>query len=516
VYVRPGGDGDGATPATPYGSLTAFAIGALPARSVIALSRGTHQGPVRLARGITLWGACAAETALTTDAPAGDAGVVTVVGTSGSLRDLTVASSPRPGVWVEGERGEATLEGVVVDDAELAGVVVTELGRLRSDTVAVCGTRSGSAGTFGRGFSIEGGATATLDRAVLTGNRDTALWVSGPDTSATAADVVLSDTRGQRLDGTLGRGVEVADGATVTAERAVFEGNRELGAIASQPGTTLALSDLVVRRTEGLDRDGSSGRGVLVQLGAAARVQRAHLEHNREVNLLMIDEGTTASIADAVVHDTSWLEPEGTRGRGLGIQDGATADVTRALFADNLEVGVSAREPGTDLTLTDVVVRDTAGRHVDGTFGRGLNLETGATGRVTRALFERNRDVAVLVNSPGGRLIVTDTLVTGTLPRDCVETICPDDPSGHGIVSFGQARMQMSRFVIVGSALCGVWLGAEGELDLSDGVVRDQPIGLCLQNDGYDTARLTDRVHFVDNGVNLQATDLPVPEPGSG
>ena len=37
--------------------------------------------------------------------------------------------------------------------------------------------------------------------------------------------------------------------------------------------------------------------------------------------------------------------------------------------------------------------------------------------------------------------------------------------------------------------------------------------GACLQGEGYDTGRLTDAVRFVDNGSNLQATDLPIPAP---
>jgi len=35
---------------------------------------------------------------------------------------------------------------------------------------------------------------------------------------------------------------------------------------------------------------------------------------------------------------------------------------------------------------------------------------------------------------------------------------------------------------------------------------------VCLQVAGYDTDRLTREVRFEDNGVNLQATDLPLPE----
>jgi hypothetical protein len=52
-------------------------------------------------------------------------------------------------------------------------------------------------------------------------------------------------------------------------------------------------------------------------------------------------------------------------------------------------------------------------------------------------------------------------------------------------------------------------------LELLDGEVRQNTIGACLQVDGHDTSRLTERVRFVDNGVNLQSTDLPIPEPAA-
>jgi hypothetical protein len=42
--------------------------------------------------------------------------------------------------------------------------------------------------------------------------------------------------------------------------------------------------------------------------------------------------------------------------------------------------------------------------------------------------------------------------------------------------------------------------------------VHGNRIGVCLQVDGYDTARLQTDVHY-DNDRNLEATQLPVPEP---
>ena len=71
----------------------------------------------------------------------------------------------------------------------------------------------------------------------------------------------------------------------------------------------------------------------------------------------------------------------------------------------------------------------------------------------------------------------------------------------------------MSRFVVARAELCGLQLARGGQVDLADGEVREHAIGVCVQVDDYDLDRLG--VRFVDNGVNLQATSLPVPEPAA-
>lgn len=54
---------------------------------------------------------------------------------------------------------------------------------------------------------------------------------------------------------------------------------------------------------------------------------------------------------------------------------------------------------------------------------------------------------------------------------------------------------------------------AGANLDLREGVVTGSPIGACVQQDGYDIARLSDGVEYYDNDINLDSTSLPVPSP---
>jgi len=180
----------------------------------------------------------------------------------------------------------------------------------------------------------------------------------------------------------------------------------------------------------------------------------------------------------------------------------------------NHETGVRADNVGSTLTLTDAVVRDTESRPAiarpfPGEFGRGLGVDREATADVRRAVFSGNRELGIGVLDASATL--EDVVVEGTGPRACAETTCAGFGAGHGVGGyFPGTSIQMSRFSLRDSTVCGVHIAEGTEMDISDGAIVGHAIGACLQVDGYDPDRLTDRV-FYDNAVNLQTTDLPVP-----
>jgi hypothetical protein len=570
VYVRPGATGGtGMTPSTPYGSVSDFSVGSLPIGAVVALSGGTHVGPVRLTRGVVLWGACAVETLVTTPEPADFEGVITFVG-SGAARDLAVRDSPRPGVWLADGGVEGTLDGVVVSDVENAGVIVGE-GRLVASTLVVRRTRAESSdGAFGRGVTLELGATVALSRVLLEDNRESAAYAQGTGTALTLTDAVLRRTQGRESDGLFGRGLNVELGATAelsrvlladnldiavladgvgtavtlsdvvvgglqdrgidgassqglavqavaTAEvsRALFEDNHERGVFVEGTGTEATLTDVVVRRTQSRWSDGHGGRGLGVQAGAAAEMTRGLLENNREIGVFVDLANAAVTLADVVVRGTRGRDSDGIGGRGVNLQRGATAELSRALVEDNRDLGLFASENGCALTLTDVVVRRTQSQPGDGLWGRGLTVQRGAMATGSRVRLEHNHDIGVYTSGGGTEVTLRDVVVQDTLPRACADTACPDASAGHGVSSLAGATLALVRFVVEQSHLCGVLLARDGQVDLMDGEVRDNPIGVCMQVDGYDTERLTASVRFVDNGTNLQTTELPIPEPAA-
>ena len=515
IYVQPGASGGDGTEAAPYGGLMEFSLGALPLETVIALSRGSHDGPVRLSRGHTLRGACAEATVLRALEPAETESVVTLLGQGGAMRDLTLTDSPRLGIRASGADIECHLDGVMLSGMRLLGVIVADGAHLAAQSVVIRETAGrGLDGAFGRGISVERGATAEVDRALFVRNHEFATFVSEPDTVLTLADVVIRDTESQVSDGRHGRGLSVQRGATAEVSRGLLSRNRGVGVYASGAGSVLTMADVVVRDTEPDASGVSEGRGLLLQAGATAHVQRAVFEHNRDVGLYVSDAETVLTLADAAVRDTTSPASGEQGGWGLGVQLGATADVSRALFVRNVDAGMVALEAGTTLTLSDVVVRDTQSLESDQETGRGLSL-IGSVTQAHRVLVERSHEIGVAAFE-GAIAALEDVIASDTRSRACAETTCPESAAGHGVGSYGSdTSVHLTRFAVRRSALCGVHLADGGALDLEDGEVSGQPIGLCLQVDGYDADRLTNRVLFIDNDVNLQATTLPVPEPAA-
>jgi hypothetical protein len=283
---------------------------------------------------------------------------------------------------------------------------------------------------------------------------------------------------------------------------------------------------VVVRDTLGEEADGLFGNGLAAQEGARAEVSRALFERNRLDGVQALD-GAYVSLTDVAVRDTQNgfmgavpdvdpHDPRLYRGRGLLVEGGSRADVSRAVFERNMESGVVAMGDETDLALSDVVVRDTRCRESDGMLGEGLVALYGARAVVDRAVFESNRTTNVASISPGTTIQMTDVVV-----RDAFEFI--DGFGGTGIAAFGEAHVDATRFLVTGSALCGVQLvlgGAVdedgdvvpyddgGTMDLHEGEISGNAVcGINVQTEDFDVNRLIDRVVFRDNGVNLDMSD---------
>jgi len=250
-------------------------------------------------------------------------------------------------------------------------------------------------------------------------------------------------------------------------------------------------------------------------------IERGLIERNKDVGAFVGVDGASLSLSDVVVRDTD-VNIEGLYGRGIEVGRDGEATVVRALVVRNSEFGVGAAGEDSSLGLQDVIVRGTEANEY-GEYGRALQAQDGVRVDVERGVFEANHEISLFVASPGTELLMSDVVVTGTEERECASTSCPDYPLGIGVGVYGGAHVEMTRFVVSHNVLCGVQLahGAMydherfeegGSLDLQDGEISHNLIGVNIQSEGFDIDRLLDDVICRENTRNLDTDELPVPE----
>jgi hypothetical protein len=445
-----------------------------------------------------------------------DAGVIVFDGgTRAELRDVAVVDILPRAVGGSFGRGidandaaAVVLERVVVEGAHEGGVMQLGAGgSVRMTDVVVRDTSAPPAlSAQSHGVAVQAGEMI-LRRVLVEANDGTGVFASAAG-RLDAEDVVVRDTR---IDPSLeqsGVGLWLQEGSEGSLVRAFFARCRVIAIVASN--AVLTLRDVRVRDTLSDEATRTYGRGLEVEQGARADVERIVLERNRECGLLVADPRSRLDLRDAVVRDTD--EEEGTRdfGRGIMVQESGHLAAARVRLERNEDIGVGIL--GATATLEDLEVIDTRSRAIDGWTGRGLEVGFGSEVTGARVRLAGNRDVGLIVGSPGTTLRLTDLEVTGTLERACVETDCSDAGNGFGIAVLLDAILDVDRFALCDSALGGLQIARGGQVDLHRGVVERNPIGVNLQVSGYDVSRLQDRVTYRDNERNLDATELPVPD----
>jgi hypothetical protein len=497
--VAPGGDG---SMASPYDTLT-DALRDSGAGDVVAVAKGTYDEDLFVRGGITIWGACATETRLTSSRPATLEPIIDVQRADVEVRGVSIGGA-RPAAIVTTPEGSLTLDGVIVEESALLGVGVSA-GALTAREVVFSDVSADASGNFGSCVLAQGGATAELSRVVVQRCVSAGLTIDDVGTIVRMEDSVVRDVLPHR-SGALGRGLSFQTGSRGELSRVVIEGVRELGVISSGDGTAVDVSDSYVRDTLP-EEDGSYGRGLTAQRGGALTVRRSRISGTREA-ALVFSEGGEIVLEDLVVHDTLAQEIDDLYGFAVASHE-SPVEARRVAVATSRYVGVNLDGAGVVAAFEDLSILSTRSSLADGRFGRGLNVQGGADLSVTRARVVANRDVGVAAFEATARFV--DLIVEGTEARECAETTCTDFPAGVGIGVYRGADVDVESFVVDGSALVGVQVAEAGELDLVRGVISDNPIGANVQIPGYDLDRLSEEVAYRDNGTNLDAMDLPVP-----
>ncbi|MGF1465441.1 MAG: hypothetical protein ACFCGT_04840 [Sandaracinaceae bacterium] len=433
---------------------------------------------------------------------------VAIIDTQARASDGTagIGLSARSGALVAVQRG-------LVARNRQVGVFASEAGSVATLTdVAVLDTRRvESDGGFGWGLGVQSGGALTLTRGLVRRSQEVGVLADGAGSTAQLTDVAVLDTRPRARDGFAGFGLLVQASATLTAQRALIGRSHALGVSLAGDGTAATLTDVAVRDTRAALAGGTEGRGLNV-VGAALTLTRGLIAHNRDAGVFAALPRTRVTLVDVAVVDTQPKEVDGDNGVGLAVQDGASLVLERGLVGRNRDVGVFVAGVGASASLTDVTVADTRARQGDGAFGRAVGVQEAARLTVERGVFERSLELGVYVTGADTMATLTDVAVRSTRQSACAPGCATGaNVAGINVGVFDGGEARLVRFVLAEADVCGVHITGDSVLRLTDGVVREHPIAICLQSPGYPIALLNDGVRYEANDVRLEATTLPVP-----
>lgn len=449
---------------------------------------------------------------------------VSLIASSAELRDVALrdgrpsADGFRGGAIYAGDGSTLIGESVAMEHFLETGVIVGTPATVRLTDSVLRDMRGAELdGSYGRAYEVWDRGNLVLERATVTAARLDAIDTGDDEGRGELrlVDVVITDTESEPMTGIRGIGVSVSDGAHASLERVYVARCRTHGVLVRDPGTTAEIVDLTVRDTGPEIATGLNyGQGLIVARGASATLLRGLFERNLATGVSSYAEGATLSAADVVVRATQPRMTDATTGYGVDVVDGATLTLERGLLEFNHHAG--ATSIGGRLVMADVRIVGTE-PDASGVTGIGLVATTSATtGLVGEVVGERvaivdNRAVGVLAYERG-IVRLTDAVVTGTRVTACSETgSC--GPHGSAAGAYVDGQIDLRRFVLADSAACGVQLARGGVADLHEGTVANNVCGANVQTEGFDIARLLDRVRYVGNATNLDTTALPVPDP---
>ncbi|MBW2461126.1 MAG: hypothetical protein JRH11_05735 [Deltaproteobacteria bacterium] len=209
--------------------------------------------------------------------------------------------------------------------------------------------------------------------------------------------------------------------------------------------------------------------GVWADEGHRLRVQGVLISGAAGWGAFVQGVGTEMTLADVVIRDTR-APLEGNSGAGILAVLGGRVEAVRVVVEDSAETGVIVASPGSEAELTDVAIigsYPTSREPTVSTEGRGLDVEYGASVVANHVYLQQNHESAIFVAREGARVALNDAVITDTLPRSDASTF------GAGIFVGIDGHLSGSRVVVLRSAHHGLSLGEGGSVELTDALVLD-------------------------------------------
>lgn len=457
LFVRPGAGGGTGTREAPFGTVRE-AIAAAPDGATIALSRGLFTESVMVDRAVTVRGACARDTIITSPEIGAH-----LVAAGAALEDVSIRDTGSAGLAVY-DTPRARVAGVLVERANVEGVLVAAA-TLDVRALVVRDTRPDGDGYGGAAIDVTDRAHLTMGRAILERSASYAAYVD--DATLVASDVVLRDTRPQPADGRRGFGISVSSAGRAELTRALVERCSAAGVLARGAGTSLVMTDSVVREVRPGTGAGEDGMGISILNAARAELTRVRVAGATDLAIEAAGIDTVIAVSDGLLARS---------GYGAAFHTNASARATRlrVMGCGTLGVGVGS---GAEGSLSDVSVSDTLAMS-DVAVGVLVN---GARAAFSRLAVERAEGVGVMATG-ASTVVLEDSTIRDTrwAPPG------GDGFLGRGLMAQLGAQLDAERVSIERTAGVGISVvGADARVTLLDGVVRDSVGGF---SDGWGSA----------------------------
>ena len=368
------------------------------------------------------------------------------------------------------------LQAVRVADAEITGIFAFGEGmelELEDVVIADIHARSGD-GAFGWGISLEGGGRLRAERVVVARAREVGIFVANAANRADLVDIIVMDTRGSAGDNGRGNGFVVGPGSELEIERGLLARNREFAVLASGEDTRVELHHVVVRDTAESTPHGMGGYALSVRDGAEAVIAATIIERATEIGINVRGAGASTTLTDVVIRDTQGRPLDGEGGAAIVVAEGGALIADRLVASRNRERTVFVSDAGSSATLRDAVLYDTLQAASEGDGGSGCDVEWGATLSLERSIVERSRGVAIVAFDPETRLDLIDVRVRGTLAdaRNGLE--------GRGLVVQEGAHADLQRVLFEDNREVAVFVaGVDAVALLREAVIRETLERLC-------------------------------------
>ena len=360
------------------------------------------------------------------------------------------------------------------------------------------------------GVSVGVGASLALSDSVIEANSEVGISLSEGVSTFIGERLAVRDNK-EGSSGLHGWGLNAQAGATVTVTDSAFSGNHYANVRLSSK-TSGTFERIVLRDGKPTTME-DVGRGLSVQEGATAKVTRAAIVDNYEIGILAAD-ATTIELEDVLVGRTK-LARSGAFGRALDAFGGAQVHAKRFHAYDNHDASVIVVESGTHVTLEASSIVDTAFEK-KGLLGRAIAVQQGATVDVVDSAIANAHEVAIAVFDDGTRFTLNRSIVTGTQPNG-------EAAFGHGVMAAFGSLVEIADSEIAESAGVGIAIG-DASARVARVRIRKNAIGLYVQ-DGTTLREAADSVPgplevtvtsdtlFLGNTTRFSAGIVPLPAP---